>query len=224
MALHTEFKDIGLIKYREAWSFQDELHAKVSENINENGVNYLLFCEHPHVYTLGKNGDQNNFLINDETLSKIQAEYVHTNRGGDITYHGPGQIVGYPIINLNNAGYGIKEYIFKLEQSIIDCIAEFGLKGERLAGATGVWLDTDKSSARKICAIGVRVSHWVTMHGFAFNVNTNLDYYRYINPCGFIDKGVTSLEKETGKIQDFSLVKSKLHGHLSHNLNLTLID
>lgn len=224
MALHTEFKDIGLIKYREAWSFQDELHAKVSENINENGVNYLLFCEHPHVYTLGKNGDQNNFLINNETLTKIQAEYVHTNRGGDITYHGPGQIVGYPIINLNNAGYGIKEYIFKLEQSIIDCIAEFGLKGERLAGATGVWLDTDKPSARKICAIGVRVSHWVTMHGFAFNVNTNLDYYRYINPCGFIDKGVTSLEKETGMIQDFSLVKSKLVGHLSHNLNLTLID
>ena len=171
----------------------------------------VIFCEHPHVYTLGKSGQQNNLLIADEFLRKINATYYKINRGGDITYHGPGQIVGYPIIDLERFNLQVKQYIANLEQSIILTLEQFGIKSERLTGATGVWLDTNiPGKTRKICAIGVNASRFITMHGFAFNVNTNLEYFNYINPCGFVDKGVTSMEKELGQKQDINQVKEIL--------------
>jgi len=160
---------------------------------------------------LGKSGEQNNLLIADEFLKKINATYYKINRGGDITYHGPGQIVGYPIIDLERFNLQVKQYIANLEQSIILTLSEFGIKSERLNGATGVWLDTTiPGKTRKICAIGVKASRFIAMHGFAFNVNTNLEYFNYINPCGFVDKGVTSMEKELGQKQDFNFVKEIL--------------
>lgn len=155
-----------------------------------------MLCEHPHVYTLGKNGNIKNFLIDIKFLDKINAQFYHIDRGGDITYHGPGQLVGYPIIDLETFKIGIKKYIFLLEEVIINTLKNFNLKAERLEGATGVWLEPNTTKARKICAIGVKVSHFITMHGFALNVNTDLNYFKYINPCGFEDKGVTSVEKE----------------------------
>jgi len=169
--------------------------------------NYLLFVEHPHVYTLGKSGDEQNLLLNYIQLQAADATFFHTDRGGDITYHGPGQIVGYPIFDLENFGIGLRQYIHLMEEAIIKTIAEFGLEGRRDDKATGVWLDVGKPTARKICAIGVKSSRFVTMHGFAFNVNTNLNYFQHINPCGFTDRGVTSLGKEMGTKQDFEAVK-----------------
>ena len=170
-----------------------------------------IFCEHPHVYTLGKSGDQNNLLANAEWLAAHQATFFQTDRGGDITYHGPGQIVGYPIIDLEHFHIGLRQYIERIEESVIRFLQPFGLQGERLKGATGVWLDaTDPHKARKICAIGVRSSRFITMHGLALNINTDLNYYRHINPCGFIDKGVTSLALETGAHQDMEACRRKL--------------
>ena len=167
-----------------------------------------MLCEHPHVYTLGKSGAAANLLISDDFLKRIGATYHKIDRGGDITYHGPGQIVGYPIIDLEKFGVSLKGYIHKIEEMVIRTVAEYGIMGERLDGATGVWLDTKiPGKARKICAIGVKASRFITMHGFALNVNTNLDYFSYINPCGFVDKGVTSIERELGKIVDFDEVK-----------------
>ncbi|MFA6923355.1 MAG: lipoyl(octanoyl) transferase LipB [Bacteroidales bacterium] len=209
------FKDLGLIDYKKAWALQEELfnkvlEAKLSKEKSES-VNYLLFCEHPHVYTLGKSGEKNNLLIDHIQLKAKNATFYKTNRGGDITYHGPGQIVGYPILNLENFKLGVKSYIFNLEEAIINTLKEYGIEASRLAGATGVWLDIDvKTRVRKICAIGVRVSRYVTMHGFAFNINTDLSYFNYINPCGFIDKGVTSMEKELNKKIDIEEVKNVL--------------
>lgn len=209
------FQDLGLIDYKKAWDYQEELFAKVlagrnSENSSEK-VNYLLFCEHPHVYTLGKSGQSNNLLISDEMLKRINATYYHINRGGDITYHGPGQIVAYPIIDLELFKITLKDYIHNLEEVIIRTLVHYGITASRLSSATGVWLDVGVlGKERKICAIGVRASRFVTMHGLAFNVNTNLDYFTYINPCGFVDKGVTSMQKELGKVIDFEEVKSKL--------------
>jgi lipoyl(octanoyl) transferase len=177
----------------------------------EPSPNYLLFCEHPHVYTLGKSGSVNNLLINNRQLHEKKVSFVKTNRGGDITYHGPGQIVGYPILDLENFGLGIRDYVGLLEESIINLLSGFNLKGERLSGATGVWLDpATPGKARKICAIGVKASRFITMHGFAFNVNTDLQFFNYINPCGFTDKTVTSLEKELGMQMDFDEVKEKV--------------
>lgn len=207
------FEDLGLSEYKKTWDYQEEVHNELiaSHAIDKLSPHRLIFVEHPHVYTLGQSGTQNNLLINDDFLKKINASYYRTNRGGDITYHGPGQIVGYPIFNLFSLGMGVRDYIFKLEDSIIECLKDFGIESTRLEGATGVWLDVGKPGfTRKICAIGVRVGHGVTMHGFAFNVNTNLSYFNHINPCGFVDKGVTSLEKELGCIQDFTQVKIKL--------------
>ena len=212
------FKDLGLIDYNKAWEFQENIfneliHLKRSNEelpICEKlpAYNYLLFCEHPHVYTLGKSGHQENMLLDGLQLRAKDASFVKTNRGGDITYHGPGQIVGYPIIDLEKFGLGIKNYIFKLEQVIINTLNHFGIEAARLDGATGVWLDSEIiGKQRKICAIGVKASLYVTMHGFAFNVNTDLNYFNYINPCGFTDKGVTSLEKELGMRQDFEKIK-----------------
>ena len=213
------FKDLGIIDYKSAWDYQEKLFAEIISlklkdrnkyDLSDAYSHYLLFCEHPHVYTLGNSGLQSNLLITDEWLKKIGASFYKINRGGDITYHGPGQIVGYPIFDLENMKLGIKEYIWILEESIINTLLEYGLKSARLSGATGVWLDTGSTKERKICAIGVRASRYVTMHGFALNVNTNLDYFKYINPCGFVDKGVTSMEKELYAKQDIEEIKKIL--------------
>ncbi len=222
---NIDYQDISLIEYKKAWDYQDEIHAKVLKNRDNQEksdfLGYILFCEHPHVYTLGNSGDNTNMLITDEMMKRINATYYKTNRGGDITYHGPGQIVGYPIIDLRKLNLGIKKYIESVEEAIIETLEEYNLKGERLEGATGVWIDSNvPGKARKICAIGVRVSHWISMHGFAFNVNTDLNYFNYINPCGFKDKGVTSLQKELGKMIPMDEVKTKLLNHLTHQFNI----
>lgn len=205
--------DFSSIDYKEGWDFQEKLFNRLVEDkkAERDREQHLIFCEHPHVYTLGKSGTENNLLINEEFLKKINATFYKTNRGGDITYHGPGQLVGYPIFDLDLMNLGLKQYIFQLEEVIISTLQVFGIVGTRMEGATGVWLDVNvPAKARKICAIGVRSSHWVTMHGFAFNVNTNLEYFNYINPCGFVDKGVTSLQKELGKPIELQLVKDEV--------------
>ena len=218
-------EDLGLIAYKEAWDEQEKrFNALVGYKLKPYGSQappqYLLFCEHPHVYTLGKSGDEHNLLINGDFLNKIDATYYRTNRGGDITYHGPGQIVGYPILDLATLGIGLKDYINLLEEAIIELLDSYSIKATRMEGATGVWLDAGHPvKARKICAIGVRSSRYVTMHGFALNVNTNLDYFSYINPCGLDTKGVTSMEKELGGPQPFETVKTGLREILLHRLH-----
>ena len=215
------FKDLGAINYKEAWDYQKNLFQQILElkKYNETlpiceqttNYNYLLFCEHPHVYTLGKSGSEKNLLINQEAMEKKGVQFFKIDRGGDITYHGPGQIVGYPIFNLEAFSLGVKQYIFKMEEAIIQTLSDYSIQGSRLEGATGVWLDTENPpKVRKICAIGVKASRYVSMHGFAFNVNTDLNYYNSINPCGFVDKGVTSMQKELGAEVDFAEVQSKL--------------
>lgn len=212
------FQDLGKIDYKEAWEYQEKLFEKIVSLKRQNRdlpsgeqikiKNHLLFCEHPHVYTLGKSGSENNLLIDQLQLKAKNASFYKINRGGDITYHGPGQIVGYPIFDLELFNVRIKQYINKLEEAIIKTLSLYNLKGERLKNGTGVWLDPEiPGKARKICAIGVRVSRFVTMHGFAFNVNSNLEYFNYINPCGFVDKGITSLEKEVDAKIDINNVK-----------------
>jgi lipoyl(octanoyl) transferase len=212
-----------LIDYQEAWDYQEErfnalVEFKRNPESNSRPEQYLLFCEHPHVYTLGKSGDEHNLLIRQDFLKKINATYYKTNRGGDITYHGPGQVVGYPIVDLELLGMGLKQYITLLEDAIIELLKGYGIEATHMEGATGVWLDADHPvKARKICAIGVRSGRHVTMHGFALNVNTNLDYFTYINPCGFETKGVTSMEKELGRSLDFDLIKDQLREVLMRN-------
>jgi len=226
------FRDLGLIPYKEAWDYQEMLFSEITEakrqieagNLNLAATpNYLLFCEHNHVYTLGKSGSEKNLLLDYIQLQARDAEFFRINRGGDITYHGPGQIVGYPILNLDYFVTGVKDYIFKLEESIIGLLADFGIEANRLEGATGVWLDVGNQSARKICAIGVRTSRWVSMHGFAFNVNADLGYFNHINPCGFTDKAVTSIEKELGSKQDMKTVKNKLRRKIEEVFGMELI-
>lgn len=219
-----EYRDLGPIEYGAAWDYQEEhfdrlvAHKRNPEGMEPPGQ-YLLFCEHPHVYTLGKSGDEANLLIRSEFLKKISATYFKTNRGGDITYHGPGQIVGYPIVDLESLGIGLKLYVSMLEDAIIELLGQYEISATRMDGATGVWLDVDHPvKARKICAIGVRSSRYITMHGFALNVNTNLDYFSYINPCGFETKGVTSMERELGKALDFEQVKLELKEILLNKL------
>lgn len=221
-----EFHDIGLKDYKETWDYQEELFDLVLRQKDENKetIHHLIFCQHPHVYTLGKSGDEENLLINYIQLQARNAQFYKINRGGDITYHGPGQLVGYPILSLNHLGIGLKEYIFKLEEVIIRSVAKFGIAGERLKGATGVWINvTNKINTRKICAIGVRSSHWVTMHGFALNVNTDLSYFDHINPCGFTDKTVTSLARETGKEIDFEKLMKVVKTEFQEVFNLEFI-
>ena len=204
------YQDLGRIVYAKALDIQTEkfnalLAAKAK---GEKGRNELLFCEHDPVLTIGKSGKDSNLLISEARLQALGVSYYHINRGGDITYHGPGQITGYPIFDLETWHIGLKQYIYRLEETIIRFLALYGLKGERLEGATGVWLDPFVAGkARKICAIGVKSSRFVTMHGFALNINTDLNYFSLINPCGFTDKGVTSLAKELGKEQDFEEAK-----------------
>ena len=207
--------DLGLKDYKACWDLQEELLADVLSDKRVSGKpsekNHFLLVEHPHVYTLGKSGDEKNLLAAGDFLKKIDATFYKINRGGDITYHGPGQIVGYPIIDLENYKIGVREYIEKMERAIIATIAEYGLKGGLKEGATGVWLDAEhKVRARKICAIGVRVSRFVTMHGFALNVNTDMRYFNYINPCGFATYGVTSLQQELGREIPMEEVKTIL--------------
>lgn len=203
------FRDLGLIDYKEAWDLQEKsLALVIKEKLDAgrtggNGYSSLgqvvYFCEHPHVYTLGKSGQNQNLLIPDDFLEKINATFYRIDRGGDITYHGPGQIVGYPIIDLEVLNIKVKDYVWGLEEMVIRTLTAFNIESGRLEGATGVWLDTDiHGKTRKICAIGVRISRYVTMHGFALNINTDLRYFQYINPCGFTDKGVTSMQQEAG--------------------------
>jgi lipoyl(octanoyl) transferase len=217
----VEFRNLGLIDYKEAWDYQENLLQEIIALKSENRIltenekkatpNYLLFCEHPHVYTLGKSGSEDNLLVDQSQLNKAEATFYKINRGGDITYHGPGQLVAYPIFDLDNFFTDIHKYLRFLEEAVIQTIAEYGLKGERYSGFTGVWLDADNpAKARKICAMGVRCSRWVTMHGLALNVNTDLSYFRNIVPCGIDDKAVTSLEKEIGKKIDFKEVENIL--------------
>ena len=225
------FEDLGLVDYKECWVYQEELFSEIltikSSNRKEEKTNktnnYLLFCEHPHVYTLGKSGDEKNLLVNEEYLKSRGATFYKINRGGDITYHGPGQIVGYPILDLDNFFTDIHKYLRFLEEAIILTLKEYGLNGERSEGETGVWFDVGTEKARKICALGVKSSRWVTMHGFAFNVNADLSYYGNIIPCGIVDKQVTSLEKELGKKLDVEEVKSKLKSHLVHLFEMEII-
>ena len=227
------FIDWGNIAYLEAWDKQETLFKQkvdckfVNRSLPESEQvlpqNHLIFCEHPHVYTLGKSGSENNLLINEAFLQKIGATYVPINRGGDITYHGPGQLVGYPILDLEQFFTDIHKYLRFLEEAVILTLAEYGIKGERYEGFTGVWLDVDDHlKARKICAMGVRCSRWVTMHGFAFNVNTNLDYFSHIVPCGIDDKQVTSLQKELGREIDIEEVKTKLKKHIAQLFDMQL--
>ena len=205
--------DWGLIPYSKSYEQQKELFAIALQNKAENKTveNKLILCEHPPVITIGKNGLSANLLFPEEMLKEKNVELYQVDRGGDITYHGPGQLVGYPILDLESFHIGLKEYIHRMEEVIIRTVASLGIQAERLEGATGVWIDTDKpGKARKIAAIGVRSSRYVTMHGFALNVNTDLSYFRLINPCGFTDKGVTSVEKETGCVQDMNVIKESL--------------
>jgi len=211
-----EYQDWGLVEYNEAWAKQESLfNGSIEKKMQGLPTdNYLVFCEHPHVYTLGKSGDEQNMLLSMIQLQAKHATFVHSNRGGDITYHGPGQVVGYPIFDLANFELGLKQYIFRIEEAIIQTLSSYQIPTTRLEGSTGVWLDVGKPTCRKICAIGVRSSRYVTMHGFALNVNTQLEYFNYINPCGFIDKGVTSMEKELGDKVDMLELKARLRGSI----------
>ena len=218
------FEDLGLMDYKACWDYQEKLFNKTIEqkifNRNNNSEiptsNYLLFVEHPHVYTLGKSGDAAHLLINDNQLQEKQATYYKINRGGDITYHGPGQLVGYPILDLDHFFTDIHKYLRLLEETIILTLDEYGIKAGRSKGETGVWLDEDNVfKARKICAMGVRCSRWVTMHGWGFNVNSDLNYFSNIVPCGIQDKAVTSLNKELGHDVDMNEIKEKLKKHFS---------
>jgi lipoyl(octanoyl) transferase len=220
------FRDLGSLQYAKAWDYQRQRFTEVTEakfGAAGNSIHYLLFCEHPHVYTIGKSGNDSNLLISEDLLKSYGAELFHIDRGGDITYHGPGQIVGYPILDLQKFNIGIKDYVSRLEEAIIITLENYGIKAGRLEGATGVWLDAGTSKARKICAIGVRASRYVTMHGFAFNINTDLNYFNHINPCGFTDKGVTSLSKELGKAIDINEVKGVLKKSFEIVFNAKLI-
>jgi len=227
------FQDLGRMAYKPAWDYQEELFAgiinqkvanrKLPEGEQTETIDYLLFVEHPPVYTLGKSGDEHNLLINHQKLQEEGIDYFKINRGGDITYHGPGQLVGYPIFNLDHFFTDIHKYLRYLEEAIILTIAEYGLAGDRSPGETGVWLDVGKPTARKICAMGVRASRWVTMHGFAFNVNTNLKHFGYIVPCGIRDKAVTSMHIELGHEVDFEEVKGKVKKHLGELFGVEFI-
>jgi lipoyl(octanoyl) transferase len=214
-----------MIPYREAWDYQEELHRDLLDKKRSGQLSFpghLIFCEHPPVFTLGKSGLRKNLLIDDNLLEQKGIEFFNTNRGGDMTFHGPGQIVGYPILDLEQLGLGIKSYIELLELSVIKLLDHYGIRADRFKEATGVWLDVDKPGlARKICAVGVKASRYITMHGFAFNINTDLSYYNYINPCGITDKGVTSMEKELGRKLDMKEIKVVLRKVLEGTLRVS---
>ncbi|NQX42180.1 lipoyl(octanoyl) transferase LipB [Pedobacter steynii] len=226
----VEFIDWGLTDYQEAWDRQELIFnqtiAVKTDNRNNNTTtetpNHLVFVEHPHVYTLGKSGHPENLLLDEQGLLEKEATYYKINRGGDITYHGPGQIVGYPILDLDNFFTDIHLYLRTLEDAIILTLKDYGIPSGRYPGFTGVWLDADNEKARKICAMGVRCSRWVTMHGFAFNVNTDLNYFKNIVPCGIDDKDVTSMQRELGHALNMAEVKEVLKGHISSLFHMDL--
>lgn len=229
----VRFKDLGLIDYQEAWSFQEKLFkGVVDKKISNRNLeakaqvpteNFLLFCEHPHVYTLGKSGAEAHFLLNDATLKEKKASFYRINRGGDITYHGPGQIVGYPILDLDNFFTDIHKYLRFLEEAVILTLKEYGIEAGRIEGLTGVWVDHEQQiNPRKICALGVKSSRWVTMHGFALNVNTDLSYFNHIVPCGISDKAVTSMAAELKAPQDMQEVQKCLLDHLTSIFEMEL--
>lgn len=226
MSYQIKYIDLGLKEYKEAWKIQEETHIMVQEYRNnessKDNAGSLIFCEHPNVYTLGKSGQSNNLLINEDFLAKINASFYKSNRGGDITYHGPGQIVGYPIFDLEKMKIGIRDYIYQIEEAIILTLSDFSIHSTRLEGATGVWLNTGMPNERKICAIGVRVSRAITMHGFALNVNTNLDYFSHINPCGFQNKDITSMQKELDTEINFDKVKSILKNKIEEIFSIKI--
>lgn len=207
-----EIIDLNEIEYKDAWEYQETLFNSIIKNkrIGKPTKNYLVLCEHLPVYTLGKNGDQNNLLINSVKLKEEKVSFYKTNRGGDITYHGPGQLVGYPILNLDDYSLGLKDYIHKLEDIVIETLVKYNIEGIRIDSATGVWVKANSKELKKICAVGVKVSRYVTMHGFALNVNTDLKYFDYINPCGFTNKNVTSMNQELGKNVDLTVVKNDI--------------
>lgn len=236
------FQDWGLIDYQQAWDKQEQLFGDTvklkttirnrqvaslagNENLEEDALtpNYIVFCEHPHVYTLGKSGKAEHLLLDEAGLKEKQAVYYAINRGGDITYHGPGQIVSYPILDLDNFFTDIHLYLRTLEEAVILTLAHYGLTAGRYPGYTGVWFDADNEKARKICALGVRCSRWVTMHGLAFNVNPDLDYFKNIVPCGIEDKAVTSMQQELGREVDINEVKQILKRHISVLFGMEMI-
>ena len=215
--------DLGLIDYKEAWDFQEKLFnrtiaQKIALRDNpeaEKTKNYLIFCQHPHVYTLGKSGEASHLLLNETSLKEKNATYYEINRGGDITYHGPGQLVVYPIFDLDYIFTDIHKYMRLLEEAVIQTLAHYGIEGGRYPGYTGVWLDADGPNARKICAMGVKCSRWVTMHGIGFNINSDLNYFSHIIPCGIEDKSVSSLQKELGRAVDMQEVTAILQAKMA---------
>ncbi|MHA8067482.1 lipoyl(octanoyl) transferase LipB [Aquirufa sp. ROCK2-A2] len=230
----VEFIDLSTIAYQEAWDLQEALLARTSaiklgnrnvqEELKERTSNYLLFCQHPHVYTLGKSGDISHLLMQEEFLSSIGASFYKINRGGDITYHGPGQLVAYPVFDLENFFTDIHLYLRTLEEAIILTCADYGLNAGRIEGLTGVWIDPLSDMTRKICAFGVKASRWISMHGLAFNINTDLSYFSHIVPCGIATKGVTSLSKELDRAVDENEVKKKVLGHLSNLFGFEIVN
>ena len=232
MNKQIKFIDLGTMDYKEAWDFQQNLFDEIVQikkenrknNTNLKTPNYFLFVEHPHVYTLGKSGNLSNLLIDENQLKNKNASFYKINRGGDITYHGPGQIVGYPILDLENFFTDIHKYLRFLEQTVIQTLDNFGIKGERNDGKTGVWIDIDTPFPKKICAMGVRASRWVTMHGFALNVNVDLDYFNNIIPCGLTDNVVTSINKELNQSEtDITEIKNVLKSCFSETFNSEFI-
>jgi len=231
----TQFLSLGMMDYKKAWDYQEELffktieiktaNRKIEEEEHQITPNYLIFLEHPHVYTLGKSGSEDNLLLDEKGLIEKKATYYKINRGGDITYHGPGQIVGYPILDLDNFFTDIHKYLRLLEEAVILTLKEYDIQSGRIKGLTGVWIDFEEGAAnpRKICALGVKSSRWVTMHGFAFNVNTNLDYFKNIIPCGIDDKAVTSMEAELGRKLDMQEVSNKLKRHIVDLFDMKLL-
>jgi lipoyl(octanoyl) transferase len=228
------FRQLGMIDYQQAWDYQEKLFAetialkiqnrKLPEEQQQPTPNYLLFCQHPHVYTLGKSGDEAHLLLDQEQMEQAGATYYKINRGGDITYHGPGQIVGYPILDLDNFFTDIHKYLRLLEEAVILTLQDYGIEAGRIEGLTGVWLDhEEQKNPRKICALGVKSSRWVTMHGFAFNVNTNLGYFGNIVPCGISDKAVTSLQQELGRELDMEEVEKVLQEHIGKLFGMNFV-
>ena len=229
------YQQLGMIDYQEGWDYQEKLFSdviaqkianrKTKESLQKPTPNYLLFCQHPHVFTLGKSGLPENLLLDETRLKTKHASYYRINRGGDITYHGPGQIVGYPILDLDNFFTDIHKYLRFLEEAVIRTLADYGVEAGRIDGLTGVWIDhVQQKNPRKICAIGVKSSRWVTMHGFAFNVNTDLSYFDYIIPCGIADKAVSSLAQELGTSLPLPEVEARLKVHLADLFEMELVE
>ncbi len=222
--MELECRDLGRMAYRECWDYQRRLFDEMllRRGVRDERAGYLLLVEHPAVYTLGKSGRPENLLVNEERLRELGAEFYRIDRGGDITFHGEGQLVGYPILDLERIGLGLRDYIDALEGAVIDAVARYGIRGGRIAGASGVWLTEENRPPRKICAIGVRSSRFITMHGFALNVSTDLRYFGYINPCGFSDREATSIRRETGREVPMQEVKTSVITCLEKKLNVKI--